>query len=70
MTAPLVSDPPMKSSLAKPKEIAPDYEEGFGRSSENPDAAPKPKSGGVKIADEVEIINQDGESERLWGEKS
>ncbi|XP_021952342.1 mucin-2 isoform X3 [Folsomia candida] len=65
MTAPLVSDPPMKSSLAKPKEIAPDYEEGFGRSSENPDAAPKPKSGGVKIADEVEIINQDGESERL-----
>lgn len=54
----------MKSSLAKPKEIAPDYEEGLGKTSS--EATPKPKTGGVKIADEVEIINKnDLEDERL-----
>jgi hypothetical protein len=53
-SAPIVdSSTPIKSSLAKPKEIPPDYEEG---SKAFPPDSSKPKSTGVKIAPDVEYI--------------
>jgi len=45
--------PAVKSALAKPREIDPDYDEGMKKTEVS--EAPKGRSG-VKIADEVEII--------------
>jgi len=56
---------PIKSALATPKEIDPDYE-ALPKPTESKVVSEKPR--GVRIADEVEIMNEpdsDGEDDRL-----